>query len=656
MGDIIANNLGSKLIRREKDANGYEVMVTRGPDGQEQRGYVNKPGLDTQDVSRAVYGSLPYAVTGGALGGALRGAGIGVNAVMQGLTAGGTSIGGDVATMVQGSQQPIDVPKALTMTGLGAVGPAASAAAGALWRRFVTIPGLVDKQTGMLTPKGLEVAKRAGVDPADITPDFAQSFAKTFAQTKDPAEAAVRAGSERFSIPATRGQVSKDPYLLTQEEGMRRRIYGEPAQDTMLGFDKRQAEAVNRAALGDMFDPNARSVAGKINPNRAYGLAPMPDEIGGAIQQGVTGARETARTAEREAWKGATSLEATDEALQSLPDTLNKHLGGMQINEAVAPKAAAMAKEIDRIIAGEAPEKAASWVANNPSRNVDQMRRTLLGYYQAAEQGTDKTAAEAIYNGFNEWIGDAAGKQLLKGDPAAALKLVEARGFTREVRDLFSPRAADGTVSPAGARLAKILDPSKTDSGESVSQALFGSHGSNTPQSGAVGALRNIKAALDRFAPDTGKQAWDDIRFAYWSRLVTNKGGDMLGPQAVVTNLKAALQSKDAIVQTLYSPAEQAEIKAFLRAMQTIAYKPPNASGSGYTAASFMKDGLLKLLDSFGLGKPAMATLNYTGIGNAWNNAGAREAVSQAVRPVRPNLTPAITGAGQAYYNQSGGR
>ena len=652
MGDIIAKNLGDRIIRREKDANGYDVMVTRGPNGQEQRGYVNKPGLDTQDIARGVYGALPYAAAGLGIGAAAPAAGIGAQAVLQGGGSGLTSVAGDVANMAQGSNQGIDPGKAAVMTGLGAAGPVVSAAAGNLWRRFVTIPGLVDKQTGMLTPKGMEAAKRAGVDPADVTPDFAQSFAKTFAETKDPAEAAVRAGSERFGIPSTRGQVTKDPYLLTQEEGMRRRIYGEPAQDTMLGFDKRQADAVKSAALGDMSNPNARSVAGRINPDRAYGLAPMPDDIGGSIQQGVTGAREAARGAEREAWKGATGLEATDDALQSLPDTLNKSLGGLHINETVTPKAAAMAKEVDRIIAGEAPEKAAGWVANNPTRNVDQMRRTLLGYYQAAEKGSDKTAAEAIYNGFNEWIGDAAGKQLLKGDPAAALKLAEARGFTREVREIFSPRAADGTVSPAGARLAKILDPAKTDSGESVIQALFGSHGSNTPQSGAVGALRNIKLALDKFAPETGKQAWNDIRFPYWSRLVTNKGGDMLGPQAIVSNLRAAVQGKDAVIQTLYTTQEQTEIRAFLRAVQTIAYKPPNASGSGYTAASFMKDGLLKLLDSFGLGKPAMAALNYTGVGNAWNNAAARAAVSQAVKPVRPNLTPLVTGVGQSDYRR----
>lgn len=655
MGDIIQQNLGDRFIRRETDANGYDVIVTSGPNGQEQRGYVNAPGLDTQDVSRAVYGALPYAVTGGAAGVATRGAGIGAQAIAQGLAATGTSLAGDVGTIAQGSEQGIDIPKAGVMGAFGAAGPAVSAATGALWRRFVTIPGLVDKTTGKLTSKGMAYAKSAGLEPEDITPDFAQGFAKAVAETGDPAQAAVRTGTERYGIPATRGQMTKDPYLLTQEEGMRRRLYGEQAQNTMRGFDEGQKDAIKQAALGGPADSGKRSVGTVLNPDRAQGFAPKPDDIGSSIQAGVQGAREAARDAENAAWKGAKALEATDEALATLPDTLNAALGGRLINGEVTPMAAAMAKEVDRIIAGEAPAKAAGWVANNPTRNVDQMRRSLLTMYQSAKDTEDQKAAQAIYDGFNDWIGEAAAKSLLKGDPEAALQLVKARGFTKEVREIFAPRTADGALSPAGSRLSKILDSSKTDSGQAVVDALFGSHGSNTPNSGAVTALQNIKTALEKYTPEAAKSAWDDIRFAYWSRLVTNKGGDMLGPQAIVTNLKTALQSKDQLLKTMYSPQERAEIRNFLRAMEAVAYKPPNASGSGYTAASFIKDGLLKVLESFGLGKVSGAALNYTGVGNAWNAAGARAAVRQSVRPVRPNLTPAVTAIGQA-YNQSGSR
>lgn len=665
MGDIIQKSLGDKFIRRETDANGYEIMVTRGPDGQERRGYVNRPGLDVQDVSRAVYGSLPYVATGGATGAALKTAGVGLNALGQAGAAALTSAGGDVASGAMGSEQGIDMTKAGVMGALGAAGPVAGMAAGALWRRFVTIPGLVDKTTGQLTAKGLEAAKRAGIDPADITPDFAKRFADTLAKTGDEAQAATQAGLDRFGIPATRGQVTKDPYFLTQEEGMRRRLYGEGAQDAMRAFDQRQQEAISYAALGGergrggVFSPE-RGIAEQINPARTPGTNAfdrMPGPLGESVQSGLQAAREGARTAEREAWKDATGLEVTKEALATLPETLNTKLGGLIMSETNTPAAAQMAKHVEGILAGEAPERVAGWVKSAPTKNVDQMRRNLLAMSKSAATPTDKEAAKAIYNGFNDWITEAAKGNLLKGDPEAAMKLVNARGFTKEVRDIFAPSSETGKATPAGRRLAKVLDENMTDSGEAVVQALFGSQGSRGLNDGTVSALQSVKAALHRFAPaEHATQAWNDVRLAYWSRLVTGKTGDLVGPTAMLSNIKTAISSQKSVMDTLFTPIEQRQMREFVRALEIVSFKPPNASGSGYSAAQFAKEGIMKFLDAFGLGKFADAAVQYSGVGRAFGSATARQAINQIARPVRPNVTPAVTGAGQALYNgQSGG-
>lgn len=666
MADIIQKSLGDKFVRREKDANGYEVMVTRGPDGREQRGYVNRPGLDTQDVSRAVYGSLPYIATGGATGAALKGAGVGIQALGQAAAGMGTSIAGDVGSMAQGSEQGIDPMKAGVMGFFGAAGPVAGMAAGALWRRFVTIPGLIDKTTGQLTARGLEAAKRAGIDPNDITPDFAKSFANTLSRTGNEAQAATQAGTDRFGIPATRGQITKDPYLLTQEEGMRRRLYGESAQDIMRGFDAKQQEAIKYAALGSdgqgsklgTFAPQ-KGIGEQINPTREPGYNVydrMPGTLGESVQQGLQKAQEGAKAAEREAWKGATGLEDTQEALAKLPDILNAKLGGLAINERVTPAAAQMAKEVERLLSGEAPEQAAAWLKVSPSKNVDQMRRNLLSISQSAESTADKKMAAAIYDGFNDWITESAKNNLLAGDPAAAMKLVKARGFTKEVRQIFSPTDAAGKTTPAARRLAKVLDEGKADSGEAVIQALLGSQGSRGINDGTVSVLTSIRTALNRFAPkDQGTQAWNDIRLAYWTRLVTGKNGELFGPQAMLNNIRAALSSQRSVMDTLYTASEQRQIREFTRALAIVAYKPPNASGSGYSAAQFAKEGIVKFLDAFGLGKVGSAAMHYTGLGNALNAGAAKQAVRQMARPVRPNVTPAITGMGQAIYGQSGG-
>lgn len=644
MGDIVQKNLGDRFVRREPVDGGYEVFVTRGQDGQEQRGYLNQPGFDSEDLVRGVRGALPYVATGGAAGVATRGAGLGLQALTQAGTAAATSIAGDVAQMPMGSEQGIEVDKAGVMGAFGAAGPVVGSVGGALWRRFVTIPGLVDETTGQLTAKGIDAARRAGVDPADITPDFSKEFARSYARSGNEMSAATEASARKFNIPATRGQVTKDPYLLTQEEGMRRRLYGEQAQNTMLGFDKRQSDAIAEAALGQT------GIANKINPvlkPLEHPFDRIPGNLGEGVKTGVETARSGAKALENEAWKGTRDLAATKEAFDILPDVIGKKVANVTIDERLTPAAARMGQEIDAFISGEAPGSVAGVFKQKPITSLDQMRRRLLAASQGAATPEDTRAAKAVYDGFNDWIGEAARQNLLSGDPAAAMNIVKARGFTKEVRELFAPRNPDGSRSAAGARLKKIEN---ADSGEAVIQALFGAQGTRGASEGTVQALTNLKGALDRFAPaDIAKASWDDVRLAYWSRLVTGKNGELLGPTAMMNNIKSALSGQRSVINALYVPLEVRDMAQFVRALETVSYKPPNASGSGYTAASFAKEGILKLLDTFGLGTPARAAIDYSRVGHAVAGAQARNAVSQFTRPVRPNVTPAITAGGQAY-------
>lgn len=645
MGDIVQKSLGDRFIRREKDVNDYDIFVTRGPDGQEQRGYLNKPGLDTQDLWRTLYGVGPYVATGGAIGAATKGAGMLVQMGAQALGAGATSIGGDVAQMPMGSEQGVELPKAGFAAVGGAAAPPIAAGLSAIARRFITLPGLFDKATGQLTPKGQAAAQSAGVNPAELSAEAQKVFAKTYSMSPDAAEAATRAQVEPFGIPATKGQVSKDPYLLTQEEGMRRRLKGETAQNVIRAFDNEQEQAVKNAALGS--DP--QSITAAIAPGRRPAAAPQdanPMVLGQSVREGTNAAREAARVAEGEAWEKVGPLTPKPEAFDTLPAALDRRLGGdLAVDSVNTPTAAKLAQEIDRFVSGEAPEQVAKILKNNPVRTVDAMRRRLLAISKGAQTPTDKSAASALYDGFNDWIGEAADAGLLAGDPASAAAMKVARGFTKEVRELFSPTIA-GRTSPAGRRLAGVMETA--DSPEGVINQLLGSSGSRGVDQGTTQALTNLKQALDKFAPqDVAKATWDDVRLAYWTRQVLGRNGEMLGPAAMLNNIKAALSNQQSVVRALYSREEQLQIRRFVQALETISYKPPNASGSGYTAASFFKDFVAKLFEAFGLkSKLGQAALEYSGLGNAYGTAQAKAAVNQGVKPRPTNLAPALSAGG----------
>lgn len=662
MGDIIQKELGGDFIRREKDANGYEVIVTRGPGGQEQRGYVNKPGLDTQDAWRAFYGAAPYIATGTAAGTALKGAGVGLNALAQAATAATTSVAGDVGATLAGSEQGVDFEKAGVIGAFGGASPVVGAAGSALWRQFVTIPGLIDKATGQLTAKGIEAARRAGVEPGDVTKEFAQSFAKNFAKTGDEAAAATQASLDPFGIPATRGQMTKDPYLLTKEEGMRRRLYGESAQDTMRGFDAKQSEAVRYAALGNdgaggagngTFAPK-QGIGETLNPGRQPGAVRYDREAGSLglnAQEGLKAAKAGAKAQEREAWEGVKDLAATPEALAILPDRVMAKLANETGFTAAGKEAAEL---ITKFANGEAPETVVGAISLKPIKSVDQMRRKIGSIVGSAANPEDKRQAAMIYDAVNEWIGEAAEKSLLSGDPAKALQMVKARGFTREINQVFRPTTEAGRKSSAAGRLEKIMN---ADSGEAVIDALFNSQGSKGVSDGAVATLKNLKRAMQQYAPaDVAEQAWNDVRLAHWARLVTGKNGELVGPTAMLNNIKTAMSNQRSVFNELYTPADAVKIRQFIRALETISYKPPNASGSGYSAATFAQEGVKRLLDTFGLTKTADAALQLTGVGNAVNAASARSAVNQITRPVQRNIAPAAAAAGNALYiGQTGG-
>lgn len=350
MADIIEKQLGDRFIRREKDANGYDVFVTRGPDGQEQRGYVNTPGLDTQDISRGIYGAVPYMIGGGVIGSVARALPWGAQALLQGAGASATSAAGDLAQMPMGSRQGIEVGKATVTGGLGALGPVAAHFGGQFWRRFVIEPSLFNRATGKLTPKGEAFARAEGLDPVGIEAEVARTFAQTYSRTRSGSQAALKAQEVEFGIPSTIGQRTKDKELLGQEEAMRRGIYGDKAKQAIKEFDDSQATAVDFAARTRMpsdFRSQAVRETGTMDPRGITHVQQMPDtaDLGANIQSGMRSARDAAGNIERQAWEEVTDILPRHEAFEILPNALAGRLGSMRVTPEM-PKAAAMAKAL----------------------------------------------------------------------------------------------------------------------------------------------------------------------------------------------------------------------------------------------------------------------------------------------------------------------
>ena len=530
-GDIMKDALGDRFISKIKDANGYDIVVYKGTDGAEKKAYVNRPGLDSEDISRGVVGALPYIATGGPVGAAVKSAPWLLRAGAQGLTAMGTSILGDVGSMSMGSEQGVDVGKAALTGGLGVAGETLAVPIGAAWRKWVTVPGLYDKASGKLTEKGAAAARAAGYDPEEMAGKIGQEFAKIYAKTPEASKAAAQFTKSQGGIESTLGQRSKDAEQLLKEEGMRRGLYGESAKAEMRAFDARQAGQVKRGAIGSvepLAGASPKMIAEEVKPGIATTLAPgrLPNEmntttLGEGARAGLVEAKETARQAERGAWDATKDILPKPQAMDMLPDALAGQIGARTIDKEVTPVAYRMAQELDRYMSGAPMQSDLKSLGKlSGVTTVDGMRQRLGQMIGGASTEADKAAARALYRGFDDWTEAAASAGHLTGSPEALAAFRTARNLTAEVKGMFSARDVSGRPTQSGRIVESVLE--KADSPEQIINALFSvSPQARAARPGAVEALQRIKEALGKYGTnDAAQNAWNDLRAAYWMRLV----------------------------------------------------------------------------------------------------------------------------------------
>lgn len=660
-GQVAKNALGQRFIRNEKDKFGHDVVVYRGADNSEKKAYVNKPGLDTEDVSRGMVAAVPYVLAGGPMGAALKGASTGLRVGGQFFGGGLTSLFGDAASMPFGATP--DVKEALVRAGtIGIFGGATEALAGPLsnlWRRFVTIPGLFNKEAGKLTSKGAEAATKLGIDPDILSEDIAKKFAELYAKSRGTAadELGAKVSTQTLGIPSTLGQRTKDAERLLQEKAMRYGVYGQNAKEIMQGFDKQQAQAIKDAALG-RYNPTGPGTA-EIQPGIATALTPRrtvdelnPVDLGQSIRTGLNEARSAAKAGERQAWEAVPDLLPRPEALELLPEAIGGSLGAMRPDKEITPVAYRMAEMLDGYMAGK-PMQGELKVLGNTSgiTTIDEMRRRLLSASRAAGNDSDRAMAGRLYQGFNDWIDTAAERALLTGKPEAAAALRSARQVSREVKDLFMPTDAGGKRT-AGARILEDV-MQKSDSAEGIVSGLFGGGPSANIKDGTIEALLRMKTILTnpKFQEqDLVRQSWNDVRASYWMRLVMDKKGEMFTPGVMLNNIKTALSNQKSVMTTLYGRGELGRIGMMVKALETVSYKDPNPSGSGVAVASMARQFFKTVFEAFGgKSRPVQMALEMSGLGRAYGTAAAKSATEQGVKASQPNLGPLGTVAGSVF-------
>jgi hypothetical protein len=547
-----AANLGGMGLYGRRDKEKLDILATVSPEiantaqmdkfgntyvmvnGQPH--YLNRPGLSRADVTEAAGGALaavPEALVASRF---YPGLGLAKRAGLSGTVAGSGSIMQDLAAQRFGSQQPVDVGAATSAAAAGALFETLTPGLQAIWRSVTRRPEFYSG--GKLTEAGKAVLVRAGVDPEQVTDDFARHFATMARDAANPEDAARLAGAKSLPVPVpkTKGDITGSPSQQMFESLAEKGAYGQMAENTMRNF---------RAGQQDAVRANVPAIQGRIS-----GGAPQVLERGQAGAQAQT-ALTTMRGAEKAgvdaAYEAARKAPAGFSGPQAVQRLYNEIGQAAPVAERLSfsPKAQTLLSELQSIT----PDENASL----PVRALFDWRRRVSSLANETTDATERAALDGMKRQFDASMEKLAASDLMQGDPAA----IEAWKRAIGARSMFGQKwQADDIVE-------RLTTEGVTP--EAASNLIFNSKEAgfiNSPE--LVSAMRKLKGVLPA-------EQWNAIREEAFLRLAQQGEGAYSGSTRSFSgvNFKRAwdnFQMKNApLVREFFGDEERKLISQFAK-------------------------------------------------------------------------------------------
>ncbi len=590
-GNMVIEALKKRITKPiEEDKFGNRVITFRGDDGKVRRQFINKPGLDIDDIGRGVQSSAIFLAAAGPLGKILKPLPMLLRAFVQAGGQGAASIAQDVI-----GGQDVDPGKLTFAAGGGAAGEFLLPILSILRDAFRRSPGMIGAN-GQLTKRGEQALRDAGVDPADITAEMVESLKKPdVARAVDDFEVMARAQQDEAGFRSSRGQITQRPEDLHLEQEAREGLLGQQALEQARTFD----EGLRGDVVGGIGAQTERF------GQEGADLITRPGQAGEKIQAGLREELEAGEASIQAAFRDVETSKVFPRGIPrarfaDLSERIQENLASannLVLTEGAqgTPEALAIMGLLDDFSKGKRtlPDVPFLKLGKPPKQNFDDVRRAINGATGDAI-GKDKRAMVEIKRGFNSWVKNLAEGELVRGaDPAQYAKFSVAIGLTAKVKGLMTSR---GSKDVGGKMLERLRDT--IDSPEGVINTLFGGF-TQAPKQGVESALRRMKQILEKNQPD----AWDAVRQAYWLKL--SRGGNLfkegtlkrheidIALGQINRNIDAAMFHQKSLLDILYSPAEIKEIVKFstaTRRAQAIIASPLGSAGAAERMRRAAKD------------------------------------------------------------------
>lgn len=643
------------------------------------RYYLNRPGASSQDIADTVAGGLFAGIP--ALLGA-RGGGKLLGTAGTWIGAGAGSAGGsllqDTAATAAGSERGVDPTAAAVAAAFGVGAEAAGTVITPFLRRFIFNKTYV-LPDGRLTQAGANVLTRAGLDPAAITPEFAQHFQALAKSAADPVAAAGAASGQSLPVrvPLSKGDASRDVTQQGWEDAAQLGQFGDPAKRVMQGFRDQQQTALKQnipliqARLGNgkqitVLEPGQgmervqQTVLDQANRQwdkigDTYAAARAGN--GGVPADNVQGfAEKTIQIYSNEySLQGMPAVrDAIDELANITKGSSHPALRQAEVAGTARFKGAEGVGQPQTIAQAMGDASAPAGEAVTTIRRLEQWRASVNAAWKAAAPNSvERNALEKLLRDYDGFADDMIKQSLFQGDKDTLALWQQARGLRRDFTLKFDSNDIIANIIKTDEQTGrKVLSATPTE----ALNYIFTASGAGGKK-GAAKALASLQMLLGPNSPE-----WQALREEGFLRLLKSQGkGNSLDADLqhvfsgdkFATALDTAMRESPEVMRTLYTPEQLALLQQFKNVGLQATNRVRGATNPAGTAGRAAL--LLRSLAGSGIvGRATMSVLNksFGWLGEGMDAAAARAATAGGV----PKRTIIPTGALPMIGGPAGGQ
>ena len=587
--DIIKSQIPEVTFTKDK----YDNIIVFMPDGKPF--YLNKPGASTKDFVELTGQILQY-IPGFSWAMKKAGKSYLKRVLLSGAAGGTTSVVQDIGATTLGSKEGLDVPKAAISTFAPMVFEAAiTPVVSAVWKKIVgnsaysKVIKKDGKDTYVLTKKGQDAAKAAGLDVSQINSQTIKRFSTELTKGVDADVAAAQAAAGKFDFRLAASQAKGDVEGIATLIEASKGTFGKETQQLVLNFLKKQGVDIENTATNLISKFNR----GQLNFDSL-------DDVGQSVIQSLKSiyqkASDKATTAYNLVDKDAV-FQAQNSNVDVLLASIQKAIkeGTDIIDKELTPLTLKGMKWVNQFVKNIKSKKIQK--TNPTTLNVfETLRKKLNGLIGDAVSKTDKKNLIAMRQEFDKLYDDAIDSLLFSGRKEGVEAIKKARSLFKKREEVFAinPIKKGGLKidDKAGKVIQKILnDPDVTPM--KAIDWIFGTAGLGR-KSEALSIIKRLKKIFNAEGKDLSKIAavnkdFQSLRTGFFFKLVKDSiKNNKFSPEGFVKQWESVMARDKALVKELFDDDEIKLVGEFVTQVRKT-FKPKDLVNTSNTASALMR-------------------------------------------------------------------